>query len=105
MESFGYISQLRESTACPDLSSRIATDIQDKSASSDANDNDDDPSMHWCSPFVFLVTDLCPVPRYDKFDSNSHGTRCAGEIAMVAHNKKCGVGIAFNAKVGGESSP
>ncbi|GAB0100386.1 Peptidase S8/S53 domain [Sergentomyia squamirostris] len=31
---------------------------------------------------------------------NSHGTRCAGEIAMVANNKKCGVGIAFGAKVG-----
>uniref|UniRef100_A0A1B0GI41 Putative peptidase s8 family domain in protein convertases n=1 Tax=Lutzomyia longipalpis TaxID=7200 RepID=A0A1B0GI41_LUTLO len=32
---------------------------------------------------------------------NSHGTRCAGEIAMVANNRKCGVGIAFGAKVGG----
>lgn len=33
---------------------------------------------------------------------NTHGTRCAGEIAMMANNKKCGVGIAYNAKVGGE---
>lgn len=32
---------------------------------------------------------------------NSHGTRCAGEIAMVANNRKCGVGIAFGAKIGG----
>jgi subtilisin family serine protease len=43
------------------------------------------------------------VPRYDKYNSNSHGTRCAGEIAMVGQNKKCGVGIAYNAKIGGHS--
>lgn len=30
-----------------------------------------------------------------------HGTRCAGEIAMVANNGKCGVGIAYNARIGG----
>lgn len=32
----------------------------------------------------------------------SHGTRCAGEVAMEANNSYCGVGIAFNAKIGGE---
>ncbi|XP_014668291.1 PREDICTED: neuroendocrine convertase 1-like [Priapulus caudatus] len=31
----------------------------------------------------------------------SHGTRCAGEIAMVANNNKCGVGVAYNARIGG----
>ncbi|XP_078256326.1 PC3-like endoprotease variant B isoform X1 [Rhinoraja longicauda] len=30
-----------------------------------------------------------------------HGTQCASEIAMEANNSFCGVGIAFNAKVGG----
>lgn len=30
-----------------------------------------------------------------------HGTRCAGEIAMIANNNKCGVGIAYNSKIGG----
>lgn len=30
-----------------------------------------------------------------------HGTRCAGEIAMIANNGKCGVGIAYNARIGG----
>lgn len=40
------------------------------------------------------------TPNYED-KSNSHGTRCAGEIAMVANNKKCGVGIAFNCKIGG----
>lgn len=53
-------------------------------ASSDLNDNDDDPS-----------------PRYDPTNENKHGTRCAGEIAMVANNSFCGVGIAFNSKIGG----
>ncbi|KAF7274026.1 hypothetical protein GWI33_013288, partial [Rhynchophorus ferrugineus] len=40
-----------------------------------------------------------PLPRYEITKSNSHGTRCAGEVAMIANNKKCGVGIAFNAKI------
>ena len=30
-----------------------------------------------------------------------HGTRCAGEIAMAANNRKCGVGVAYNAALGG----
>jgi proprotein convertase subtilisin/kexin type 1 len=53
-------------------------------ASYDLNDNDNDPS-----------------PRYDPTNENKHGTRCAGEIAMVSNNGFCGVGIAFNAKIGG----
>ncbi|VDN50108.1 unnamed protein product [Dracunculus medinensis] len=31
---------------------------------------------------------------------NNHGTRCAGEIAMVANNSICGVGIAYRASIG-----
>lgn len=42
-----------------------------------------------------------PMPRYDIIDSNRHGTRCAGEVAANANNSVCGVGIAFNARVGG----
>uniref|UniRef100_A0A0B7ABT3 P/Homo B domain-containing protein n=2 Tax=Arion vulgaris TaxID=1028688 RepID=A0A0B7ABT3_9EUPU len=42
-----------------------------------------------------------PTPRYDPTNENKHGTRCAGEIAMKANNKFCGVGIAFNARIGG----
>ncbi|XP_050442124.1 neuroendocrine convertase 1-like isoform X2 [Adelges cooleyi] len=42
-----------------------------------------------------------PMPRYGEFLENNHGTRCAGEIAMAANNNKCGVGVAYNAKVGG----
>lgn len=33
--------------------------------------------------------------------ANGHGTRCAGEIAMEADNRKCGVGVAFKASIGG----
>jgi hypothetical protein len=32
---------------------------------------------------------------------NKHGTRCAGEVAAVAQNDICGVGVAYNAKIGG----
>lgn len=54
----------------------------DPLASTDINDNDNDP-----------------MPR-DNGD-NKHGTRCAGEVAAVASNSVCGVGIAFNASIGG----
>ncbi|EGV98395.1 Neuroendocrine convertase 1 [Cricetulus griseus] len=56
----------------------------DPEASYDFNDNDHDP-----------------FPRYDPTNENKHGTRCAGEIAMQANNYKCGVGVAYNSKVGG----
>ncbi|XP_062867720.1 neuroendocrine convertase 1 [Trichomycterus rosablanca] len=56
----------------------------DPEASYDFNDNDPDP-----------------FPRYDSTNENKHGTRCAGEIAMQADNNKCGVGVAYNSKVGG----
>lgn len=31
-----------------------------------------------------------------------HGTRCAGEVAAAANNGVCGVGVAYNAKIGGK---
>ncbi|XP_034029586.1 proprotein convertase subtilisin/kexin type 4-like [Thalassophryne amazonica] len=36
-----------------------------------------------------------------KDEASGHGTRCAGEVAMEANNSYCGVGIAFNARIGG----
>ncbi|XP_034833385.1 furin-like protease 2 isoform X2 [Maniola hyperantus] len=54
----------------------------DPLASTDINGNDDDP-----------------MPQ-DNGD-NKHGTRCAGEVAAVAYNQYCGVGVAFNASIGG----
>ncbi|KAL4717118.1 hypothetical protein ACJJTC_017005 [Scirpophaga incertulas] len=63
------------------------TDLQanyDAEISWDCNDNDPDPQ-----------------PRYEKLNKNSHGTRCAGEIAMMANNRKCGVGVAWGARIGG----
>ncbi|XP_074651716.1 neuroendocrine convertase 1-like [Tubulanus polymorphus] len=55
-----------------------------KNASTDLNGKDDDP-----------------FPRYDPTNENKHGTRCAGEVAMVENNQKCGVGVAYNVKIGG----
>ncbi|KAL2084834.1 hypothetical protein ACEWY4_020352 [Coilia grayii] len=40
-----------------------------------------------------------PMPLRDA--ESGHGTRCAGEVAMEANNSYCGVGIAYNARVGG----
>ncbi len=59
--------------------------FQDPLASFDINDHDEDPS-----------------PRYDITNENRHGTRCAGEVAAIFNNTQCIVGIAFNAKIGGD---
>lgn len=58
---------------------------QDPSASTDINGNDDDP-----------------MPKDD--GDNKHGTRCAGEVAAVAFNSYCGVGVAYNASIGGKTA-
>lgn len=54
----------------------------DPKASTDINGQDDDP-----------------MPQ-DNGD-NKHGTRCAGEVAATAFNDFCGVGVAYNASIGG----
>ncbi|XP_038556486.1 proprotein convertase subtilisin/kexin type 6-like isoform X7 [Micropterus salmoides] len=56
----------------------------DHLASYDVNGNDHDPT-----------------PRYDSRNENIHGTRCAGEVAAVANNSHCIIGIAYNAHIGG----
>ena len=45
---------------------------------------------------VYLSSDI----RYDLFDTNKHGTRCAGQVSAQANNSVCSVGIAFNAGIG-----
>ncbi|XP_060892571.1 furin (paired basic amino acid cleaving enzyme) b isoform X2 [Labrus mixtus] len=59
-------------------------DNYDPEASYDVNDGDADPQ-----------------PRYTQRNENRHGTRCAGEVAAAANNGVCGVGVAFNARIGG----
>uniref|UniRef100_A0AAY5ED52 P/Homo B domain-containing protein n=1 Tax=Electrophorus electricus TaxID=8005 RepID=A0AAY5ED52_ELEEL len=56
----------------------------DQDASYDVNDRDPDPQ-----------------PRYTQLNDNRHGTRCAGEVAATANNGVCGVGVAYNARIGG----
>ncbi|XP_067935170.1 proprotein convertase subtilisin/kexin type 7-like [Watersipora subatra] len=53
----------------------------------DLNDHDNDP----------MPNELNGKP----IDHNEHGTRCAGEIAAVANNGICGVGIAYEASISG----
>ncbi|XP_077518667.1 neuroendocrine convertase 1-like [Amblyomma americanum] len=51
--------------------------------------------------YDFNDDDRDPFPRYDPQDLNNHGTRCAGEVAMTANNRNCGVGVAYEARIGG----
>ncbi|XP_014465638.2 proprotein convertase subtilisin/kexin type 4 [Alligator mississippiensis] len=51
--------------------------------------------------YDFNANDPDPQPRYNSWDENRHGTRCAGEVAAVANNRICGAGVAYNARIGG----
>ncbi|XP_002160973.1 PC3-like endoprotease variant B isoform X1 [Hydra vulgaris] len=50
--------------------------------------------------YDFNDMDADPKPR-DSDPDNCHGTRCAGEIAAAANNSNCGVGVAYDANIGG----
>ena len=45
-----------------------------------------------------MAGDSDPTPT----GADSHGTKCAGVIAM-GKNSYCGVGVAFESKIGGKS--
>jgi proprotein convertase subtilisin/kexin type 2 len=51
--------------------------------------------------FDFSSNDRYPYPRYTDDWFNSHGTRCAGEIAAARDNNICGVGVAYDSMVAG----
>ena len=53
--------------------------------------------------FVGLVFCSMPDLRHKLFKvwCFRHGTRCAGEVAAVAGNEHCGVGVAYLANIGG----
>ncbi|XP_069864694.1 proprotein convertase subtilisin/kexin type 4 isoform X6 [Dipodomys merriami] len=51
--------------------------------------------------YDFNDYDPDPQPRYTPSNENRHGTRCAGEVAAVGDNGFCGIGVAFNARIGG----
>ena len=44
--------------------------------------------------------DVDPSPRYSEDNINEHGTRVAGAVAG-GKNDKCGVGVAYDARIGG----
>ncbi|XP_078423427.1 proprotein convertase subtilisin/kexin type 5b isoform X2 [Cetorhinus maximus] len=83
----GYTGRNVVVTILDDGIERNHPDLQqnyDQKASFDVNGNDWDP-----------------MPRYDASNENKHGTRCAGEVAAVANNSHCTIGVAYNAKIGG----
>ncbi|CAO1425802.1 unnamed protein product [Diamesa serratosioi] len=51
--------------------------------------------------YDFSSNDPYPYPRYTDDWFNSHGTRCAGEVAAARDNDICGVGVAYDSKVAG----
>lgn len=51
--------------------------------------------------YDFSSNDPYPYPRYTDDWFNSHGTRCAGEIASARDNGVCGVGVAYDSKIAG----
>lgn len=51
--------------------------------------------------YDFSSNDPYPFPRYTDDWFNSHGTRCAGEVAASRDNNVCGVGVAYDSMVAG----
>ncbi|CAF1146837.1 unnamed protein product [Adineta steineri] len=51
--------------------------------------------------YDFSSNDRYPYPRYTDDWFNSHGTRCAGEIAAARDNNICGVGVAYDSMIAG----
>jgi len=51
--------------------------------------------------YDFSSNDPYPYPRYTDDWFNSHGTRCAGEVAAARDNGVCGVGVAYDSLVAG----
>ncbi|KAI3379605.1 hypothetical protein SNEBB_011353, partial [Seison nebaliae] len=51
--------------------------------------------------YDFSSGDPFPYPRYTDDWFNSHGTRCAGEVAAARGNNICGVGVAYDSKIAG----
>lgn len=51
--------------------------------------------------YDFSSNDAYPYPRYTDDWFNSHGTRCAGEVAAARDNGICGVGVAYDSKIAG----
>ena len=85
--ALGYTGRNVSVTFLDDGLEHDHTDIHDNydpEASTDINGNDRDP-----------------MPRYDPTNENKHGTRCAGEVAALANNNYCSVGVAYNSRVGG----
>lgn len=58
-------------------------------------------NFNFNASYDFSSNDPYPYPRYTDDWFNSHGTRCAGEIASIRDNGVCGVGVAYNSKVAG----
>jgi len=58
-------------------------------------------NLNAAASYDFSSNDPYPYPRYTDDWFNSHGTRCAGEIAAVRDNGICGVGVAYNSKIAG----
>ena len=54
--------------------------------------------------YDFSSNDPYPYPRYTDDWFNSHGTRCAGEVAGARDNGVCGTGVAYDSMVAGEVS-
>lgn len=65
------------------------------------NHSDLSPNFDFYASWDVNDSDPDPFPRYLDSNENKHGTRCAGQVSAVAGNGKCGVGVAYNSRIGG----
>ena len=50
--------------------------------------------------YDFVHFDLDPTPDFNDGVLDSHGTQCSGIVGM-ANNSVCGLGVAYQANIGG----
>ncbi|XP_072167350.1 proprotein convertase subtilisin/kexin type 5-like [Diadema setosum] len=65
------------------------------------NHTDIQPNYDPAASYDYVARKRDPMPDTSPHSEDTHGTRCAGEIVMQPNNGKCGVGVAFNASLGG----
>ena len=62
---------------------------------------DEDVKIVYESAFTLVSTIFFSDDVISSLFCFRHGTRCAGEVAAVANNSQCTVGVAYEASIGG----
>ncbi|CAG9765727.1 unnamed protein product [Ceutorhynchus assimilis] len=92
------IALLEKQMSTADNHTRMLIELADKKLTAEI-DQRQQLADNAKASFDFSSNDPYPYPRYTDDWFNSHGTRCAGEVAAARDNGICGVGVAYDSKI------